>query len=88
MSGEEPPSARIRRLREGRGMNRAEVAAAMRALGARTEMPDVARYEGEYYEPKLRTFAALARVLGVSMEALLYGEDEAQRIAAERERSG
>jgi hypothetical protein len=40
------------------------------------------------YEPKLRTFALLARALGVSMEALLYGEDETVRMAEEREDSG
>jgi hypothetical protein len=34
------------------------------------------------------TFAALARVLGVSMEELLYGEEEAARIARERRRAG
>jgi hypothetical protein len=34
------------------------------------------------------TFAALARALGVSMEALLYGEAEAERIARERRRAG
>jgi len=30
-------------------------------------------------------FAALARVLGVAMGILLYGEDQAARIAEERE---
>jgi hypothetical protein len=30
------------------------------------------------------TFAALARVLGVSMDVLLYGEEEAARISAEQ----
>jgi hypothetical protein len=54
-------------------------------LGARTEAADIAHYEAGLYEPKLRTFAALARVLGVSMEVLLYGEAEAERIAEGRE---
>jgi hypothetical protein len=31
---------------------------------------------------------ALTRVLGVSMETLLYGEEEVARIAEERERAG
>jgi len=35
-----------------------------------------------------RQFVALARVLGVSMEALFYGEEAAARIAAERESDG
>jgi hypothetical protein len=55
------------------------------ALGARTEIRYVARYEANWYEPELRAFAALARAFGVSMEALLYGKEEASRIAAERE---
>jgi hypothetical protein len=37
---------------------------------------------------RVLTFAALARVLSVSMETLLYGEEEAARIAEERERAG
>ena len=43
-----------------------------------------ARYEADFYEPKIRAFAALARALGVTMEVLLYGEEEAARIADER----
>jgi hypothetical protein len=65
-------------------MTRVGLAAAMRALGARTEAGDIARYEFGYCEPKLRTFAALARALGVSMEVLLYGEEDAARIARKR----
>jgi hypothetical protein len=38
--------------------------------------------------PRVLTFAALARALGVSMEELLYGEAEAARIARERRSSG
>ena len=66
-------------------MTRADLAAATRRFGLWTDPHDVQRWEGDYYEPKLRTFAALARVLGVSMEVLLYGEEEARRIAEERE---
>ena len=75
---------RIRRLREAKGLTRAGLAEAMRVLGARTERRDLLRYEDLGYEPKLRTFAVLARALGVSVETLLYGEEEAARIAAER----
>ncbi len=56
----------------------------MRALGARTEPGTIARYELDLYVPKLRTFAVLARAPGVSTETLLYGEDEAERLARER----
>jgi transcriptional regulator with XRE-family HTH domain len=69
-------------------MTQSELAAAMRALGVRTEAHTISRYEGDVYEPKLRAFAVLARALGVTVEALLYGEEEAARIAAERERAG
>jgi len=69
-------------------MSRPDLAAAMRALGLRTEANRIWRYEDGVHEPRLRQFAALARVFGVSMEALLYGEDEAERLARERERAG
>ena len=85
---EESLGARIRRLREARGMTRPELAAAMWALGMQTEQRDISRYEADCYEPKIRAFAALARALGVTMEVLLYGEDEAARIADERESAG
>jgi len=68
-------------------MSRPELAAAMRALGLRTEPSHIWRYEDGYAEPGLRQFAALAQVFGVSMEALLYGEDEAVRLARARESS-
>jgi len=67
-------------------MTQIELAAAMRALGVRTEGHTISRYESDIYEPKLRAFAVLARALGVTVEVLLYGEDEATRIAAERTR--
>ena len=54
----------------------------------RTEASHLARYESDLYEPKLRIFAVLARALDVSMEALLYSETGAARIADERERAG
>jgi hypothetical protein len=69
-------------------MTRPELAAAMWALGMQTEQRDISRYEAGCYEPKIRAFVALARVLGVTVEALLYGEETAARIAAERERAG
>ena len=55
---------------------------------ARFEPSHIRRYEDGYSEPRLRQFAALARVFGVSMESLLYGEAEALRLARERERAG
>jgi transcriptional regulator with XRE-family HTH domain len=81
-------AARIRRLREARGMTRGELVAAMQALGARTERNDIIHYEVGAYWPRVPTFAALARVLGVSMETLFYGEEDSARIAEERERAG
>jgi hypothetical protein len=57
-------------------------------LGRRTERNDIVRYERDDYWPRVLTFAALARALGVSMEELLYGEAEAARIARERRRAG
>jgi transcriptional regulator with XRE-family HTH domain len=80
---EEHLSARLQRYREARSITRAELAVAMRALGAWTEGHDIARYEGDYYEPKLRTFAVLAHALGVSMDVPLYGDQQAWLIARE-----
>jgi transcriptional regulator with XRE-family HTH domain len=88
MVSEEQLGVRIRRLRVARGMTQAELAAAMRALGVRAEGHTISHYESDVYEPKLRAFAVLARSLGVTMEALLYGEEAAARIADERERAG
>jgi hypothetical protein len=65
-----------------------EFAAAMRALGARTEAVDIARYEAGAYWPRLPMFAALAEALGVSLDVLWYGEAEAARIARRRRRLG
>jgi hypothetical protein len=42
-------AARIRRLREARGMTRGELVAAMQALGARTQRNDITRYEAGAY---------------------------------------
>jgi len=47
-------------------MTRGELAAACTVLGRRTERGDIARYEEGTYCPRLPTFAALARVFGVS----------------------
>jgi hypothetical protein len=69
-------------------MNRAELAAACAGLGRRTERGDIARYEEDAYLPRLPTFAALAQVLGVSMDTLWYGEEEAEQLAWGRERAG
>jgi transcriptional regulator with XRE-family HTH domain len=86
VTAEEPFGARLRRLREAAGLSRTELAAACTRLGRRTEANDIYRYEAGLYWPRVPTFAALARALGVSMEELLYGEAEAARIAWERER--
>ena len=51
-------------------MTRAELAAACIAAGRRTDRTEIVRYEESDYYPRLPTFAALARVLGVSMEVL------------------
>ena len=75
---------RLQRLREARGMSRQELTVAVVKLGRRTEVGNIRRYEEGDYWPRLLTFAALARVLGVSIETLLYGEEEAARIARER----
>jgi hypothetical protein len=40
------------------------------------------------FDPRLPMFAALAEALGVSMDVLWYGEEEAARIARERGRPG
>jgi transcriptional regulator with XRE-family HTH domain len=82
----EPWGARLRRLREARGMSRAELASACVGVGRRAiERNDIIRYEAGAYWPRLPTFAALAEALGVSMDVLWYGEAEAARIAGERE---
>ena len=72
---EETLGARIRRLRVARGMTRPDLAAAMWVLDMRTEQRDISCYEADCYEPKIRAFVALARVLGLTVEALLYGAD-------------
>ena len=76
---------RLRRLREARGMTRTGLARACVALGRRVDRVEIIRYEQSVYHPRLPTFAAFARVLGVSMDVLWYGEEEAERLAWERE---
>jgi transcriptional regulator with XRE-family HTH domain len=78
-------AARIRRLREARGMTRGELVAAVQALGARTERNDVVRYEECDYYPRLPMFAALAEALDVSLDVLWYGEAEAEWLGERRE---
>jgi hypothetical protein len=68
-------------------MTRAELAEACVILGRRTDRTEISRYEeGDYY-PRLPTFAALACVLGVSMDVLWYGEEEAEQLVWQRERA-
>lgn len=68
-------------------MTQTQLTEALRALGAQPDSDDVSRWEANIAEPELRTFAALARALGVAMEVLLYGERVAATIAEERERA-
>ena len=81
----EPWGARLKRLRVASGMSRPEFAAALAALGRRTEGSEIAKYEDSHYYPRVPTFAAMARVLDVSMDVLMWGEVEAARITEERE---
>jgi hypothetical protein len=76
---------RLRRLHAARGMTRAALAEACVAPGRRTDRRDIVAYEEAGYYPRPPTFAALARVRGVRMEALRYGEEDADRLAWERE---
>jgi transcriptional regulator with XRE-family HTH domain len=85
---EEPWGDRLRRLREARGLSRTELAQSCTRLGRRTERNDIVHYERDDYWPRVPTFAALARALGVSMETLYYGEQEAKLIARGRRRAG
>jgi transcriptional regulator with XRE-family HTH domain len=71
-------------MREARGLSRFDLAAACDRPGRQVHADDIRRYEEDGSMPPVVTFAALARALGVSMEALLYGEEEAARIAAAR----
>ena len=80
--------AGLQRLREARGMSPADLAAAVVKLGRRTEIGDICRYEQGNSWPRLLTFAAMARAVGVSIEELLYGEVEGAGIAGEREPDG
>jgi transcriptional regulator with XRE-family HTH domain len=82
---DEPWGERLRRLREARGITRGELAAACVALGRQIERSDIGRYEEGMCYPRLPTFAVLARVLGVSMDVLWYGEAEAAWLAWRRE---
>jgi hypothetical protein len=66
-------------------MSRAELAAACNRLGRRMDVSDIRLWEEGYHAARIENFGALARALRVSMEMLLYGEEEAERIAAERE---
>ena len=65
-------------------MTQDQLADACVRLGRKVERPNVQRWESQEHIPRVATFAALARVLGVPMDVLYYGEQEAARIAAER----
>jgi len=69
-------------------MTRAELAVACVGLGRRIDRRDIVRYEESDYYPRLPTFAALARVLGVSLDVLWYGEEEAEAHARQHVAAG
>ena len=81
---EESLGERIRRLREARGLTLDQLAAACSPYGRRVGRGMVQHWEVDQHVPALVNFAALARVFGLSMEVLFYGEEEAARIAGER----
>ena len=81
----EPLGARLRRLREARGLTQTDLARACIALDRRVDRVEIIRYEGDMYLPRPPTFAALALALGVSLDMLWFGEEEAERLAWERE---
>jgi transcriptional regulator with XRE-family HTH domain len=85
---DETLGARIRRLRVVRGMTQYQLAEACAAYGRRVERTNVQRWEYGEHVPTVANFAALARVLGVSIDVLFYGEEEAPRIEAERRAMG
>ena len=88
MMAEETLGARIRRLREARGPTLDQLAAACSPYGRQVSRGMVQHWEIGQHVPTLVNFAVLARVFGVSMEALFYGEEEAARITEEREHAG
>lgn len=65
---------RLRRLRTARKLSRSTLAALLRQEGFTTAPEDIVKYEGDLIVPRVRTFAALAAVLDVTMDALWYGE--------------
>jgi hypothetical protein len=70
-------------------MSRAELGRACVKVGRRTtERREIVRYEECDYYPRLPMFAALAEALGVSLDVLWYGEEEAARIARRCGRPG
>ena len=70
---EESLGARIRRLREARGMTQDQLALACAMYDRRVDRTHVQRWERDKHIPSVPNFAALARVLGVSMDVLFYG---------------
>lgn len=66
-------------------MTRTGLARACVALGWRVDRVEIIRYEQGVYYPRVPTFAALALVLGVSLDVLWFGEEEAERLAWQRE---
>jgi transcriptional regulator with XRE-family HTH domain len=85
---EETLGHRIRRLRTARGLGQPELAAACARYGRQVDRNMIQRWETDENVPTLVNAAALARVLGSSMDVLYYGEEKAARIAAEREAAG
>ena len=80
---DETLGARIRRIREAREKTQDQLAAGCAAFGRTVSRTMIQHWECDQHAPTSANFAALARVLGVSMDVLFYGEEEAARITAE-----
>jgi ribosome-binding protein aMBF1 (putative translation factor) len=85
--GRERWGERLRRYWEARGRSRADLAQSLAGFGRNYERASIRRYEEGLSTPRVGVFAALARVLRVSMDVLLFGEDGAERVAKERGRN-
>jgi transcriptional regulator with XRE-family HTH domain len=85
---EESLGARIRWLREARGLTLDQLTEAGSPYCRRVDRGMVQHWEVDQHVPALVNFAALARVFGLSMEALFYGEEQAARIAGRHEHGG
>jgi transcriptional regulator with XRE-family HTH domain len=74
---DESLGARIRRLRNTRGMTQDQLAEACLQYGRQVSRSMVNHWEHDQHAPTLVNFAAMARVFCVSMDVLFYGEEGA-----------